>query len=1054
MTRFYMGRVPLHTVRFALVLVSILLACLSFVWLSHPVSAAPSTMNFQGRLMNSAGNVMPDGLYNMQFKLYDASTSGTLLWSETRENNGSDYRVQVTNGLFSTKLGQRTALTASVFSGNSVYFEITLPTPATATCSTASCASWESPMAPRHQLSTSAYAFNSDTLDGLDSTAFAAATGSTGYIQNTGSPQTANFNITGTGTANLLQAATLDRASAGALTIGGANASSITLADNVALNSGLSLTISGGNTASRPASPTEGMVYYDTTTKQLLTYANGKWQADRSDAVLVAASDSSDADKAAADYVANGNTGAANDGDQVEINSALTAGSGKKVVLLKGTYTADASIIMHANTIFTGIGEGTLVKLADIDVTENLIESSGLDNWSIRDMAIDGDDTANTAGIQHGIYIAGGISDEIKNVQVRNFRNTGITIDGTAEYTTIVQSRLWGSVIGIDVYDAENTKIMNSTFEGGHTAAAVNIGSFGNWTTLSNNIFRDEAYGIETTGANAVIDSNQFYNLSGRGVYVNAASQTIVSHNLFDTVLTWAVEVSGASADNSILNNSFINTSNLTISLDSGSQRTKVQGNTIYNPGDVLDNNGIYIGDSDSNSVIDNTITDTSCSSTCYAIYISNSTSENNYLSGNTFSTTSGTATINDAGTGTIYANQSKSAGGLDSLYKQAASVSAFQIQNASSAALLTADSNSTNNRIQIGSSTTDATAIFFMLDSYNNGTDPTGANGAMYYNTNTNKFRCYQASAWSDCIGSGGGGANTGLSNLASVAINQSLVAGTGNSIDIGSSGTTWRAGYFGTSLNTPTLRPAADGTTAFKLQNAAGTADYLTLDTTNNRLTLGTSDTTGFLLVLDTKTDATDPTGVNGGMYYNSNLGKFRCYENGVWKDCVGFSAATTTVQSGDTVSNSTTETTFASNVVIPANNCQVGKSYQIIARGVYGSAASAPTLRLRVKADTTNLLSSSLVATNNSLTDRQWSVTADMTCITTGGSGSVEAQGTLTLATTANAATQRELSNTSTVTLDTTTSHAIQLSAQFGTADPSNTITLRQLIVRSIN
>ena len=193
MTRFYMGRVPLHTVRFALVLVSILLACLSFVWLSHPVSAAPSTMNFQGRLMNSAGNVMPDGLYNMQFKLYDASTSGTLLWSETRENNGSDYRVQVTNGLFSTKLGQRTALTASVFSGNSVYFEITLPTPATATCSTASCASWESPMAPRHQLSTSAYAFNSDTLDGLDSTAFGQLSGANTWA-NTNTVSVSNAN--------------------------------------------------------------------------------------------------------------------------------------------------------------------------------------------------------------------------------------------------------------------------------------------------------------------------------------------------------------------------------------------------------------------------------------------------------------------------------------------------------------------------------------------------------------------------------------------------------------------------------------------------------------------------------------------------------------------------------------------------------------------------------------------------------------------------------------------------------------------------------------------
>src|SRR5690606_19376401 len=41
--------------------------------------------------------------------------------------------------------------------------------------------------------------------------------------------------------------------------------------------------------------------------------------------------------------------------------------------------------------------------------------------------------------------------------------------------------------------------------------------------------------------------------------------------------------------------------------------------------------------------------------------------------------------------------------------------------------------------------------------------------------------------------------------------------------------------------------------------------------------------------LLVLDYKNTSGDPTGVNGAMYYNSNSNKFRCYENGDWRDCI---------------------------------------------------------------------------------------------------------------------------------------------------------------------
>jgi hypothetical protein len=54
------------------------------------------------------------------------------------------------------------------------------------------------------------------------------------------------------------------------------------------------------------------------------------------------------------------------------------------------------------------------------------------------------------------------------------------------------------------------------------------------------------------------------------------------------------------------------------------------------------------------------------------------------------------------------------------------------------------------------------------------------------------------------------------------------------------------------------------------------------------DGQVQIGTSDTTGTLLVLDTKTDGGDPTGVNGAMYYNSSIGKMRCYQNGNWGNC----------------------------------------------------------------------------------------------------------------------------------------------------------------------
>jgi hypothetical protein len=44
---------------------------------------------------------------------------------------------------------------------------------------------------------------------------------------------------------------------------------------------------------------------------------------------------------------------------------------------------------------------------------------------------------------------------------------------------------------------------------------------------------------------------------------------------------------------------------------------------------------------------------------------------------------------------------------------------------------------------------------------------DPTGYNGAMYYNSSSGKFRVYQAGAWMDMVGSGGGGSIASTSSV-----------------------------------------------------------------------------------------------------------------------------------------------------------------------------------------------------------------------------------------------------------------------------------------------
>lgn len=229
----------------------------------HAAAATSSYLNFQARLLTSTGTVVPDGNYHIEYKIYDTIGSGAsaqgvcsldsstddCLWIETRTTGNL---VRVVNGYFSVNLGSVTAFGATIPWDRQLYLTMRIG-------GTSGSPSWDPEMlssSNRMTLTGVPYAFRAGTLASFNGTqtgtlsfgavtnspvltlpnetgticstgsvcsGYAAATGGSGYVQlqgsTPGSAQTGHFNITGTGIAGTLQAATVQSAAAAALTI-------------------------------------------------------------------------------------------------------------------------------------------------------------------------------------------------------------------------------------------------------------------------------------------------------------------------------------------------------------------------------------------------------------------------------------------------------------------------------------------------------------------------------------------------------------------------------------------------------------------------------------------------------------------------------------------------------------------------------------------------------------------------------------------------------------------------------------------------------------------
>lgn len=114
--------------------------------LELPANAdVPRRLNFQGILLDSVETVVPDGTYELIFRIFDAQVGGTVFWSEPQT-------LQTVNGLFNTFLGISSPIPDSVFSGPDRWLEIQL-------------AENTEPYEPRGKIGSVAYSYRVGTID-------------------------------------------------------------------------------------------------------------------------------------------------------------------------------------------------------------------------------------------------------------------------------------------------------------------------------------------------------------------------------------------------------------------------------------------------------------------------------------------------------------------------------------------------------------------------------------------------------------------------------------------------------------------------------------------------------------------------------------------------------------------------------------------------------------------------------------------------------------------------------------------------------------------------
>ena len=937
-------------------------------------AATSSNLNFQGRLLKANGGIVPDGFYNLEFKIYDGGTNGgpagtgdpnagTLLWTETRSFSGPDNRVRVVNGYFSVSLGSLTAFPGSINWDQELW--MTMNVGGSTTTPT-----WDGEMfAPtnkRTKLTATPYSFRAGSAKTLLDNQ-GSFTGALSFLALTNNRTVNLSDKSGTVLLDSTGFANGGNTFAGLAVLG--------TTDTFGLNIITDNTVRGG---------------FDTSNN--LTFGNGgsAGTAIAPNAFILRGTGSSTAGTAGAGLSVIGGAGATtttgsaggglnllggnaggtgnNNGGNLNIDGGTATGTGISGIINVASTNASALNLGRVGNTTSVLGTFTVAGGTNFGVYYR--DATG--NLSTTGTGTSGQCLIGSTG---AAPLWGGCSGVVVTLQnsYTNSSNPEVVLDSTRGALTLRDN---ATPIGTNLLEVQNNSgattyfgvsATGTTISGGLTQSGGTFSLTGNGastlSTTAGNLTIQAGSGTVSFGSTTSLTSTGALSLAPTSTLTLDSGSNTVNIAATDTTLqrtaagAYTIDLNDAGATTLNLNNSGAGAASLNL-VDGN---LSVAGTTILTNARALQNlTGLTVSSGGFNVTGNSTLSGTLTGLTGLTVAsggasISGGINNNNSgltnvgsLAGVTTVSASGLITgtsgltisganvsLNDnsnfntsintvTSTGTVTIGGGFSPFTLNSTAFDVSTAGALSgITTISASGVITgATATNTINGLVIntgslssitGYSQTSGNFSQTGTGTFSTGTGAVSLNGPTTITNSTNSTTSLVVNgttgtaATAATITQTGNASNLSLTNsaitsgaLVSLTHTNSAFTGTGLLMNIASGSGSFASGNFadfqvnGVSRfkvdNSGALQVTTDSANGINVQSTSGVS-YFRVDVTGTSVRIGsaTADATGVLLVLDTKNTAADPTGINGGSYYNSSSNKFRCYQNGLWQDCL---------------------------------------------------------------------------------------------------------------------------------------------------------------------